>query len=117
MVITGGSDGFVRMWGLDYVYNESPDSTTSKASSQYDIFKMQRSTMILVTLWSNYFRFLIPLSLHRAIMVRSTLFHGLTTHPSIYLLNNIIVLLGELSTNIPLSFQTPQSLRVWKGTQ
>ncbi|VDM30874.1 unnamed protein product [Hydatigera taeniaeformis] len=30
VVITGGSDGFVRMWGLDYVCEESPDSTTSK---------------------------------------------------------------------------------------
>ncbi|KAH9280985.1 WD repeat and FYVE domain-containing protein 3 [Echinococcus granulosus] len=30
VVVTGGSDGFVRMWGLDYVCEESPDSTTSK---------------------------------------------------------------------------------------
>ncbi|VUZ46443.1 unnamed protein product, partial [Hymenolepis diminuta] len=33
VIITGGSDGFVRMWGLDYVWEEFPDSTTSKASS------------------------------------------------------------------------------------
>ncbi|VDO03945.1 unnamed protein product [Rodentolepis nana] len=33
VIVTGGSDGFVRMWGLDYVWEELPDSTTSKTSS------------------------------------------------------------------------------------
>ncbi|VDD74216.1 unnamed protein product [Mesocestoides corti] len=30
VIITGGSDGVVRLWGLDYVREESPDSSTSK---------------------------------------------------------------------------------------